>query len=423
MQRLEDPVPSREIKNSIVIGKSPYAGTTVKPDSSNVTFNGERFVGIRNVNALPPFLMSIVSNGNLWLFAASNSPFTAGRGDPTTPLFPYRTADKVLSQPAESGARSVFLVERETGSALWEPWQSAPGACRIRRNLFKSEFGTSVIFEEISEDLGLRFAWKLTTSDTFGLVRCCTLENMTADTMHVRYLDGWNQILPAGVGQDLFEKYSYLAAAYMRHECQRGFGIFTLNSAVSDRAEPCESLRAAAAWSLGHANPTVLLCERQLEKFRRGRRVKAETEVRGEFGAYFGLRLCRTEIRRDLHEWVTVADTGLDHAALAKLQNQLGSPAALKKALVADVPSDARRFEAAYCRRRRFAADRRFRRERSSFRQRPVQLHARRHAAGWLPFSLRRFRRVSAHSQFHDSFAARIMAGTIARATGFDDPA
>ncbi len=336
MERLEHPAMPEKKADSVFIGDSPLPAAPGKAESSSVVINGETFVVIRNVNAMPPFLMSIVSNGNLWLFAGSNSPFTAGRGDADHAIFPYRTADKILSQPGGSGARTVFLVERENGSSLWEPWQSAPSAYRIQRNLFKSEFGTSVIFEEINEDLGLRFAWTLTTSDAFGLVRFCTLENLNPDTVCVRYLDGWNQILPAGVGQDLFEKYSYLAAAYMRHECQHGLGIFTLNSGISDRAEPCESLRMAAAWSLGHANPTVLLSERQLKDFQRGQRVKNETEVRGEIGAYF---VCDSaEIKSSAtHEWLTVADTGLDHCALTELQKQLTSPAALKNAVAADV--------------------------------------------------------------------------------------
>ena len=336
MSPLKNPVLPPLKAAAVFIGENPLPAAPAKAESSSVLINGETFVGIRNVNAMPPFLMTIVSNGNLWLFAGSNSPFTAGRGDADHAIFPYRTADKILSQPGGSGARSIFLIEHENGLALWEPWQSAPGAYRLRRNLFKSEFGTSVIFEEINEDLGLRFVWTLTTSDNFGLVRFCTLENLNPDKVRIRYLDGWNQILPAGVGQDLFEKYSYLAAAYMRHENQRGLGLYTLNSGITDRAEPCESLRVAAAWSLGHASPTVLLSERQVDNFRRGHRVKNETEARGEPGAYF---ICAAaELKSGAtHEWVAVADTGLDHAALAKISNQLAAPAELKSALTADV--------------------------------------------------------------------------------------
>jgi hypothetical protein len=336
MSRLENPALFPAKSDAVFIGESPLPVASGSPESTALTLAGEQFVGIRKINHMPPFLMSVVSNGNLWLFAGSNAPFIAGRGDADHALFPYRTADKILSQPGGSGARSIFLVERDNGFALWEPWTTAPVVHRVQRNLFKSEYGTSVLFEEINQDFGLRFAWQLTTSDSFGLVRFCTLENLSGDPARVRYLDGWNQLVPAGVGQDLYDKYSYLAAAYMRHESRRGLGLFTLNSAISDRAEPVESLRVAAAWSLGHADPAVLLCERQLAAFRSGRQVRTEDEVRGEFGAYL---VCDSaEIGPGAaHEWVSVADTGLDHAALVRLQNRLASPRALKASLVADV--------------------------------------------------------------------------------------
>src|SRR5215471_16633717 len=137
MSRLENPSLPQEKTETVFLGDSPLSAGIDKAESAGLSINGERFVGIRDVSAMPPFLMSIVSNGNLWLFAGSNSPFTAGRGDADHALFPYRTADKILSQPGSSGARSIFLVERETGFALWEPWSSAPGPYRIQRNLFK----------------------------------------------------------------------------------------------------------------------------------------------------------------------------------------------------------------------------------------------------------------------------------------------
>lgn len=336
MERREQSVlPGRKM-DAVFIGNSPLPAAMGKAESTTVVICGETFVGIRNVDAMPPFLMSIVSNGNLWVFAGSNSPFTAGRGDADHAIFPYRTADKILGQPGGGGVRSLFLVERDNGLALWEPWQNAPSPYSVERNLFKSALGTSVIFEEINHDLGLRFAWRLTTSETFGLVRFCTLENLGADTARVRCLDGWNQLIPPGVTQDLYEKYSYLAAAYMRHEQQNGLGIYTLNSGITDRAEPCESLRVAVAWSLGLSHPHILLSDRQVEEFRRGRRLKNEAEVRGGFGAFLAADSFELPSGAS-REWLTVTDTGLDHCAVVELQQQLASPAALKNAVEADV--------------------------------------------------------------------------------------
>ena len=320
----------------VFVGTTPLHDAPAKATATSRVVAGESFVGIADVNAMPPFLMSIVSDGNVWTFLGSNGAFTAGRGDADHALFPYRTADKILAQPCGTGSRTHLLVERDGALALWEPWLGDAGLYRLRRHLFKSQFGTSAVFEEVNEDLNLRFTWTLTSSDKFGLVRSCELHNLGAQPVRVRYLDGFHQLLPAGVGQDLFERYSYLAAAYMRHECAGGLGLYTLNSGITDRAEPCEMLRVAAAWSLGHPNPVVLLSDRQVAAFRRGQSVTPETEVRGVFGAHL---ICDTvEVPAGgSHGWLTVADTGLDHAALARLRRQLAAPAALAAAVRADV--------------------------------------------------------------------------------------
>ena len=60
-----------------------------------VDIGGERFYAIRNVDRMPPFLVSIVSSGDHWLFVSSTGGLTAGRVSPETPLFPYITVDKI----------------------------------------------------------------------------------------------------------------------------------------------------------------------------------------------------------------------------------------------------------------------------------------------------------------------------------------
>jgi hypothetical protein len=165
-------------------------------------------------------------------------------------------------------------------------------------------------------------------------VRDAVLENLLETPVDIRYLDGWHHVLPPGVTQDVYARLSYLASAYMRHERVPGtsMAIFTLNAAISDRPEPSESLRAAAAWSVGHSDPTILLSDRQVDAFRHGAPVQAETEVRGELGAY--LVADRVHLAgRARHAWSTVADTDLDHAALVDLQDQLTTPEQLGPAL------------------------------------------------------------------------------------------
>ena len=203
-------------KTLFVVNKGSESTTR----SEFVTVDGEPYICIRHVDQLNPFLMSVVSDSDHWLFVGSNSPFTAGRIDPDNALFPYQTVDKILRHPDTSGALSVLLVRAGDRWALWEPWQTSGRIYRIDRHLYKHIHGASVIFEEINHDLGLRFRWSLSTCEPYGFVRECLIERLDDDVpIEVRYLDGWHQLLPPGVDQETFGRFSYLAEAYMRHEC------------------------------------------------------------------------------------------------------------------------------------------------------------------------------------------------------------
>ena len=305
----------------------------------HVVLDGEPFICIRNVNRMPAFLMNVVSDSDLWLFVGSNTGLTAGRRDPDHAIFPYLTADKILHQPMAGGAFSLLEVD----GVLWEPWSPSTPAAAVTRNLYKHATGTSVRFEETHRELRMRFCWTLESSEKFGLVRSCRLENLGDSGRNVRMLDGWHQLLPPGVSQDAYSRYSYLASAYMRHEAlvDCGLGIYTLNSGISDRPDPSESLRISVAWTLGHLDPVMLLSDRQVDAFRRGEEVTAEEEVRGEFGAH--LIASRIEIPAgDSHDWFVVADGGLDHAAAIRLRALLRDPVALRLSLMEDLKAGVR---------------------------------------------------------------------------------
>ena len=113
--------------------------------SEFVTLDGENYICIRHVEKLSPFLMSIVSDSDHWLFVGSNSPFTAGRVDADHALFPYQTVDKLLRDPGTSGALTVMLVKRGNQWLLWEPWRDGHDY-RISRHLYKHVYGTGAIF-------------------------------------------------------------------------------------------------------------------------------------------------------------------------------------------------------------------------------------------------------------------------------------
>lgn len=324
---------TREIHLGAAIARDGSAPAT----GGVATVRDHRYVRIDHVDRMPPFLMSVVSDSEWWLFVGSNGPFTAGRRSPDGALFPYQTVDAILRHPTTSGARTSLLVSRRGDTSLWEPW-IGPEVYRATRNLYKRVDGTAVLFEEINHDLGIRFRWGLEACDAFGLVRWSEVTEVAGEPAEVRYLDGFHQVLPPGIDEATYSRLSYLATAYMRHELlpDGPLAVYTLNAAISDRPEPSESLRAAAVWSVGHHDPTILLSDGQVEAFRRGGDVHAESEVRGQVGAYLVVDAVSLPANGG-HGWRTVGDTGLDHAAVIARRSLLQSSAETTDALDAAV--------------------------------------------------------------------------------------
>jgi len=255
-----------------------------------VDLDGERYYAIRNVDAMPPFFVSVISSADHWLFVSSTGGLTAGRVSPQTALFPYVPVDKVHDSSLHTGCRTLLRVGQPGRQALWEPFnREHDGRFRVTRNLYKSTLGDKLSFEEINHDLGLAFHYTWTTSPEYGFVRRCELRNVGDAPQPVELLDGLQNILPAGTPDTVQASSSNLVNAYKWTELDVGSGLamFTLYSGISDRPQPFESLRANVAYCLGLDAPTVLLSSLQLDAFRRGESLAPEVRKRGIRGAYF----------------------------------------------------------------------------------------------------------------------------------------
>ena len=82
---------------------------TISLDSIDIA--GESFFKISNVNEMPPFFMSIVSDSNHWMFISSNGGLSAGRKDAEHALFPYYTDDKISNSVENTGIKTIFWIE------------------------------------------------------------------------------------------------------------------------------------------------------------------------------------------------------------------------------------------------------------------------------------------------------------------------
>jgi len=290
-------------------------------EGAHVDLNGERFYRIANYDAMPPFLMTLVSDSDHWMFVSSNGALTAGRRDPDHALFPYYTDDRIHDSQENTGGKTILLVTRGERTSLWEPFSARyQGLWRVTRNLYKSVYGNKLVFEEINEDLALSFSCAWMTSEQFGFIRRSTLVNLGEDDASVELLDGIQNILPAGLTRRFQLEHSTLADGYKESELDSGSGLalYRLSSIPVDKAEPSEALRANTVWSKGLVAARRLLSTAQLDRFRHGQSLEEETLVRGRRGAYFvNAQVSLPAGARK--EWSINADVDKDAAAVAEI--------------------------------------------------------------------------------------------------------
>ena len=251
--------------------------------------DGERYYKITNYHTMPPFLTSVVSGSDHWMFVSSSGGLTCGRKVPENALFPYCSDDKIHDAHATTGPQTVLLVDKDDKTLLWKPFSQEVAPYVLERNLFKNRAGNKLIFEEINKDLGLAFSYLWSTSERFGFVRKCMLHNTGEADVRVELLDGLRNLLPYGVDQMVQATMSTLMDAYKQAEAipNLALAIHSASSILTDRAEPSEALKATVVWSLGLERPLVLLSEDQVTAFCNGSPLCDETFIRGKRGAFF----------------------------------------------------------------------------------------------------------------------------------------
>ena len=300
---------------------------------------GERYYAIRNVDRMPPFFISVISATDHWLFISSTGGLTAGRVSPETALFPYITVDKIHESTTHTGSKTILRVIMRGERHNWEPFNlEQDGRFAISRNLYKNRLGNKLCFEEINHDLQLAFRCTWVSSDSYGFARQCELQNLSNKRIDIDVVDGLQNILPAGTPRFAQTNTSNLVDAYKWTELdeQTGMALFTLYSGITDRAEPCESLRANTIFCLGLEGQKVLLSSEQLGNFRVGEKLEQEIQRRGIRGAYLvsaALKLAPNASER----WQIVADIERSQGQVIELQKQLARPDEVAEAIARSV--------------------------------------------------------------------------------------
>ena len=292
---------------------------------------------IRGVDLLPPFLTSVASGSDHWLFASSRGPLTAGRRDVHSALFPYRTEDALHDAVGRVGSRTLVAVD---GHPIWEPGTDRDASQgRGTDEAWKDTAGTAVAFEHRHPelDLVLRITW--TFSDRFGVVRFAELRNEGRERIDARIVDGLTHLLPALVDPGMQTNLSCLVDAYKSCYAvgDRGLAAFALSSVPVDRAEPSEALAATTVWTAGYdPSAVMLLSEQQIDGIRRGAESAPEPRARGRRCAYLLDRRVSVEAGASLR-WATVCEVDQDAASILSLADFIATEPDPLAAVVADV--------------------------------------------------------------------------------------
>ncbi len=309
------------MKNKIYLGDTYLAPGQKRIEGKFVEIQDEKFYRISNYDQMPDFFMTIVSDSDHWMFISSNGSLSAGRKDRDNALFPYYADDKIHDYCGITGSKSIILVEKAEKTYLWEPFSKELSRIyKTERNLYKSEYGNKLIFEEINHDLDVTFQYGWYNSERFGLVKKSSISNSGNNSVTIELLDGIRNILPDGVSYNFQNEYSNLLDGYKKNELieETGLGLFTLSSIPVDKAEPSESLNATTVWSAGLPGADILISDAQVENFKSGMPVHTETDVRASRGAYFihaELELKKAQVC----EWMIVAEVSQSTTDVANL--------------------------------------------------------------------------------------------------------
>ncbi len=311
--------------DKINIGNKTFKFTKKPVKGEIVQLENESYYKISNYNRMPPFLMNIVSDSDLWMFISSNGALTAGRRDADHALFPYYTDDRIHDSADITGSKTILFVNKEDKIFLWQPFSSKhEGLYDIERNIYKNITGNKLIFEEINFDLSVSFQYAWLNCDEFGFIKRSRIINLNNSSININILDGIQNILPYGGTRKFQIEFSTLLDGYKKNELVDGIGLglYTLSSIPTDKAEPSEALKANTVWSTGLDKKIILLSESQINQFKFGQPLAQETDVRAKRGAYF--IQTEFELKADgSKEWYIVADLDKDSADVACLSNLL----------------------------------------------------------------------------------------------------
>lgn len=275
---------------------------------------------ISNVDRMDPFLMSLTSSDNHWMFISSNGALTAGREKADYSLFPYITDNLIHSSLNTTGPTTTIEIYKDSNKLdTWSPLSYLPPRHNAEKNLYKDALGDNILFEEVNKDLNITFRYQWLTSREYGFIKRTELVNNSNEELNFKIIDGIQNILPSGLDVQTQQSLSNLSDAYKHSEIIKDtkLGIFSLGSLIMDRPDPGEALNANTVWVRSDINfkPSLLSPK------------KINTNIYDEVltgvpGSYF-INSQITLEQNQKAEWDIVLDVNQNHKSVVALNEQI----------------------------------------------------------------------------------------------------
>ncbi len=286
---------------------------------------------IANVDHMEPFLMSITSGSDHWMYLSSTGCLTAGRQKAEQALFPYVTDDLLHHNAHFTGPVTIIRIREGENDLVWHPFSDAGKPYNIEVNLYKNSLGNTVLFEEINHTLGLTFQYKWQASSEYGFIRKSSLINFGEKRVQVELLDGLRNIMPAGVELRTQQEMSNLANAYKVSEYMpdANCALFFLNALLMDRPEPGESLYTNLVWSYYNGEKNISLSEDDISQFKDNGTFSEAHLVKGKSGSFLTKIKQKLKPEGEIH-WYTVADVHQSQSEVTHLISELNDSSNIK---------------------------------------------------------------------------------------------
>ena len=301
---------------------------------------------ISDFKKIDPFLMTLTSASNHWMYVSSSGCLTAGRQKAEYALFPYVTDDLLHRNAHFTGPVTIIKVKKDDKYIFWQPFSSHESHYEKQQNLYKNSLGNILVFEEINHTLGLTFIYDWQTSEKYGFVKKSCLTNNSHNSQEVELIDGLKNILPAGIELRTQQEMSNLANAYKISEYNPNshIALYFMNALLMDRPEPGESLYTNIVWSYYKDQKNISVNEKTINEFLENKQFKSNHLLKGKSGSFL------THIEKNLRPendiyWYTVADVQKSQTDVTRIISEISDTTKIEQELEESVRKNHSTFE------------------------------------------------------------------------------